>query len=144
MKQLWIAAAVAACLGMAGTALAQADVIAQRRAGLKRMNDHMTAMKVIADARGNPTPALAQVDDMIAFYRTLPSLFPAGSGTGDTKARPEIWTDNATFQKLAADILPALANLRTAAAAGDGAAFAEAYRAVGPNCGNCHRPFRAR
>jgi cytochrome c556 len=132
-------------IGGAATAQAQSDIIAERRAGLKRMGEHMEAMKPIADARGNAQPAVARVDDMIAWFRTLPAKFPAGSGTGDTKALPAIWQDFPRFQQANTAMLGQLDTLRAAAASGDGAAFATAFQATGPQfCGGCHRPFRAR
>jgi cytochrome c556 len=129
----------------ASAALAQTDVIAERRAGLKRMGEHFEAMKVISDSRGDPRPAVVRIDDMIVFYNGLPARFPAGSGVGDTKAQPAIWQDFARFEQANQALLGQLAVLRTAAAAGDAAAFVTAYQATGPQyCGGCHRPFRAR
>ncbi len=138
-------AAVLGAVALVGTAFAQGNVIAERRAGLKRMGEHMEAMKAIADARGDPRPAVARIDDMIVWYRGLPALFPPGSGTGDTKALPAIWQVLGRFEQADQALLGQLQVLRTAAASGDGAAFAQAYAATGPQfCGGCHRPFRAR
>ena len=55
---VWMGAAAAVALA-AGTAWAQADVIAERRAGLKRMGEHMQAMKAVVDSRGNVQPLAA-------------------------------------------------------------------------------------
>ena len=52
--RIWIAALGMAAL--AGTAFAQGDVIAERRAGLKRMGGHMDAFKPVAEARGDVPP----------------------------------------------------------------------------------------
>ena len=82
---------------------------------------------------------------MIAWYTVLPSKFPPGSGTGDTKALPAIWQEFPRFEQATTALLGQLATLRAAAAAGDAAAFQTAYQATGPQfCGGCHRPFRAR
>lgn len=141
----WIAALGTAALLASGAAYAQGNVIAERREGLKRMGQHMEAMKPISDSRGDPRPAVARIDDMIVFFQTLPSRFPAGSGTGDTKALPAIWQEFARFEQANTALVGQLNTLRAAAAAGDGAAFATAYQATGPQfCGGCHRPFRAR
>lgn len=141
--KMWMAAL--ALVAVAGTALAQANVIAERREGLKRMGGHMEAFKPVADARGDVRALVPRIDDMIAFYRTLPARFPAGSGTGDTKALPAIWTDFAGFERANTALLGQLDVLKAAAASGDAAAFATAYTATGPQfCGGCHRPFRAR
>lgn len=141
----WLAALGLAALVASGTAYAQADVIAERRANLKRMGEHMEAMKPISDSRGDPRPAVARIDDMIAWFSIMQTKFPPGSGTGDTKALPAIWQDWARFQAADEAMVGQLRTLRAAAAAGDAAAFQTAYQATGPQfCGGCHRPFRAR
>jgi cytochrome c556 len=132
-------------VALTGTALAQGDVIAERRAGLKRMGGHMEAFKPVAEARGDVRALEPRVDDMIVWYRGLPALFPTGSGTGDTKALPAIWQDFSGFERADQALLGQLAVLKAASAAGDAAAFAAAYAETGPKfCGGCHRGFRAR
>jgi cytochrome c556 len=132
-------------MALAGTAMAQTDVIAERRAGLKRMGGHMEAIKPVVEAKGDVRALEPRIDDMIAWYRAMPALFPPGTGTGDTKALPAIWTDFGKFQELNTALLGQLATLKTTAGAGDTAAFAAAYAETGPKfCGTCHRPFRAR
>jgi cytochrome c556 len=138
--------AMALALGaatLAGPALAQGDVIAERRAGLKRMGEHMQAMKGVVDSRGDVRPLAATVDDMIAWYRTLPDCFPPGSDRGDTRALPALWTEKANFDTVANNMVNQLQVLRAAAASGDAAAFASAYGQTGQTCGTCHRPYRA-
>jgi len=129
----------------AGAAFAQGDAISQRREGLKRMGGHMEAMKPVADARGDVRALTPRLDDMIAFFNGLPARFPAGSGTGDTKALPAIWQEPARFEQANAALLGQLNMLKAAATAGDAAAFATAFQATGGQfCGGCHRAFRAR
>jgi cytochrome c556 len=76
-------------------------------------------------------------DNMTRF----PSLFPAGSDQGDTKAGPAIWSDTAGFQAAAAKLV---ADAKTAqgAAAGGVDAFSPAFQQVGSNCGGCHKVYR--
>ena len=132
-------------MALAGTALAQGDAIAERRAGLKRMGAHMDAIKPVADARGDVKALEPRVDDMIAWFRTLPQRFPPGSDRGDTKAQPAVWSDRAGFEAANTRMLGQLEVLKTAAAAGDSAGFATAFQATGPQfCGGCHRTYRAR
>lgn len=140
---VWMGAAAAVALA-AGTALAQADVIAERRAGLKRMGEHMQAMKAVVDSRSNVQPLAATVDDMIAWYRTMPNRFPPGSDRGDTRALPALWNEKANFETINSNMVNQLQALRTAAASGDAAAFAAAYGQTGQTCGTCHRPYRQR
>ena len=144
MKKIWLAGFAVLAMGAATAAWAQGDVIAARRAGLKRMGEHMTAMKAVADARGPGTQCNATIEEMSNFFQGLPARFPAGSGTGDTKALPTIWSDSVGFSGAAADTVAKLQALRTAAVGGDGAAFQAAWQAVGPTCGACHRTYRAR
>jgi cytochrome c556 len=143
--RIWTATLGLVALLASGAALAQGTVIAERRAGLKRMGEQMEAMKPIADAQGDPRSAAARIDTMITFFQGLPAMFPPGSGAGDTKALPAIWQDFSKFEAANTALLGQLQTLRTAAANGDAAAFQAAFRATGPQfCGNCHRPFRAR
>lgn len=138
-----VAAGVVA-LAVAGTAaLAQGDVIAQRREGMKRMAQHMQAMKAVVDNRGDVRPQTERIDDMLAWYREELKLFPAGSDRGDTRALPAVWTDNAGFVQANAVTVAHLQRLRAAAASGDQAAFAQAYQETGASCGACHRTYRA-
>lgn len=143
-KMILVAAAVLAVVG-GGVAVAQGDAIAQRQAGFKRMGEHMTAMKAVADARGSGAQFAGTIDEMINYFQSVPSRFPAGTETGgNTKALPTIWSDRAGFSVAANEAVTRLQALRTAATTGDGAAFQTAWQAVGPACGACHRAFRAR
>ena len=144
MKKLMLAVLGALALGGATMAFAQGDAIAQRRAGMKRMGEQMTAMKAVADARGPGAQFAGALDEMIAFSQSVATRFPAGSETGDTKALPAIWSDNAGFVAAGNDTVAKLQALRVAATTGDGAAFQAAWQAVGPACGACHRTYRAR
>jgi cytochrome c556 len=126
-----------------GTAFAEGDVIAQRRAGMKRMGEHMQAMRAVTQGQGEVRAQVARIDDMIAWYRTEPALFPPGSDRGDTRALPAIWTNRADFDRQHVEIAERLQALRGAAQAGDAAAFANAFQQVGASCSGCHRPYRA-
>lgn len=128
---------------LATTASAQAEVIAERRAGLKRMGEHMQAMKAVVDNKGAVQPLTATVDDMLAWYRSMPTRFPDGSDKGDTRALPALFAERANFETVNGNMVNQLQALRTAAASGDPAAFATAYAQTGQTCGTCHRPYRA-
>lgn len=127
-----------------GTAWAQADIIAARKDGLKRVGANMDAIKLVVDARGDVRSVAPRVDEIVTFFSDFPTRFPAGSGTGDTRALPAIWTDHAGFERVAANALTAAKALQTTVNAGDSAATAQAFQALGGACGACHRPFRAR
>ncbi len=143
MRKWVLAAGIAVAVGSAGAAIAQ-DVIAQRRAGLHHAGDQFQAIKNVSDARGDLRPLVGQIDELTAFFRDLPTLFPAGSGTGDTKALPTIWSERAGFEQAAANLVTQLGALRAVAAAGDNAAFPAAFNQTGAACGACHRTYRGR
>lgn len=106
------------------------------------MGRHMEAIKAVSDARGDTRPLVARVDEMIAFYRGLLALFPEGSGSGDTRALPAIWSDRTGFERANANMVSQLEALRTAAASGDNAALTAAFGQTGQTCAACHRPYR--
>ncbi|MCS6891887.1 MAG: cytochrome c [Rhodovarius sp.] len=135
-------------LGAAQPALGQggdpAQIIRDRREGLRAIGQHMEAMQALAQSRGDTRQALERVDAIQAFFRTFTDRFPPNTQQGDTRALPAIWTDQAGFQRAAAAMTPVLAQLRQAAASGDPTAFGNAVRETGATCGNCHRAYRAR
>jgi cytochrome c556 len=141
MKAWILAGAACAALGVAGTAFAQ-DVISARRDGLKGMAAQMEAIKAVSDARGDARPLVGRIDEMITFFGGLPARFPEGSGTGNTRALPTIWSDRAGFETAAANMVTQLRALRTVAASGDAAALPAAFQQTGATCGACHRPYR--
>ncbi|MBW6398541.1 cytochrome c [Roseomonas sp. HJA6] len=141
MKSGLIAGVAVALLGLLGSALAQ-DVITQRREGMRTEGRQMEAIKAVLDARGDTRPLVERVDTIAGFYRNLQALYPAGSGTGATRALPAIWSDPAGFEAARNTIVTALGTLRTAAASGDVAATQAAFNQVGAACAACHRAYR--
>jgi cytochrome c556 len=72
-------------------------------------------------------------------------LFPPGTETGNnTKAKKEIWSDRAGFEKAGADMVAAATKLAEAAKSGDKASFTTAFQGLGQSCGGCHRNYRER
>jgi cytochrome c556 len=150
MRFWGVAGGLALAAVVAGTAVAQTEVITARRDGLKRMGQHMEAIKAATEARSDPQALVARAEDMQAWFQALPTRFPAGTdtppgtGPGQTRALPVIWTERAGFERAAANAAAAAGALRTAAASGDTAATAKAFSELGSTCGACHRTYRAR
>lgn len=140
MKTIVRIAAVAA-LSLSFATVATADVIKERQQGFKNHADNIKAAKTAIEG-GDVAGAVEPATAMAAFASTIPSLFPAGSGEGETRAMPAIWTDWAGFEKAAMDNKAAAENLAKVAATGDAGAAGEALKAVGASCGGCHKPFR--
>jgi cytochrome c556 len=134
------ALAAPACLAQSGP-----DVIETRQAGYDLMGGLAEAMKAAVAAKSDPKAFADDADAMARWGRLIPALFPPGSGEGhDTKAKPEIWTDRAGFEKAAADFAAAAGKLSEAAKSGDPDAFAAQFKATGAACGACHKAYKVR
>lgn len=67
-------------------------------------------------------------------------LFPAGSGGGGSRAKAEIWSDPADFEKWFKDSQAAAVALQSVQ---DEAALAPALQALGATCKSCHDKYRS-
>lgn len=151
MKALAMAAMVVAGVGAAGMALAQGNVVAERRAGFRDMGTQMEAIAAIVQSRGDQRQIAARVDQMTPFFQSLSNRVPADSLTpptaqgtqdGQTRALAAIATNRGDFGTRQQAMLTALATLKTAAEAGG--VTGDMLRATGGTCGACHQQFRAR
>jgi cytochrome c556 len=138
-----LALVTAMVLGLGSAAYAQAfDPIATRKAGQDLVSGDFAGIKAVITANGdvktleNPAKAIQR------WALVFPTLFPAGSDKGDTKAAPTIWSDSAGFQKAAMALSTASGTLATAAKAGDTSAVAAAFKEMGDACGACHKEYR--
>lgn len=150
MRGWMMMAGALAALGIAGAAVAQ-DVVSERRAGLRGMGQTMEAVAQTVRAGGDARPLVPRIEAMATFVRTLPNLAPTASLTppqpqgtqpGQTRALAAIDSDRAGFQTRTADMLTALAALKTAAESGS--ISGDLLRSTGGTCGACHQQFRAR
>jgi cytochrome c556 len=73
----------------------------------------------------------------------IPSLFPEGSLTDKSKAKPEIWQKRAEFDAAARNMETWSVRLRDAARKKDQAEVGAIMKDFGRQaCGSCHTPFR--
>lgn len=121
--------------------------IEARQAGYKKMGDAMKAIR--AQLQSASPNAEVMVLAAQAIAETAPkqaSLFPVGSGSESgiqTGALPNIWTDHATFDSKATDLINESNKLLMVTKTGDSAAIAAQIKATGAACGGCHHLFRA-
>lgn len=73
----------------------------------------------------------------------LVALFPKGSISEKSRAKPEIWEQWDEFTKLPGTVKKAAQALSDAAKAKDEAEVNVKLKALGEACNNCHRSFRA-
>ena len=123
-----------------------AAAVAARQANYKEIGGDF---KSINDEMKNspPDPAIIKPLAKELLRRASDQLqhFPAGSGPLSgikTRAKAEIWNDNASFRQLMSDLLASATTLQQAAEAGDLSAIAAARSKVGAACKSCHDKFR--
>jgi cytochrome c556 len=129
---------------MVGAVVAQTDPIAARKDNRKQAGAQMKAIKGVVEAKGSAkdvAPAAAKLKEL---HNALLALFPPGSDKGETKAKPEIWSDKAGFAAAHKNEGTAIDALAAAAGTGDIAKVGEAFGNVGKACGGCHEKFRAK
>lgn len=119
------------------------DAIKYRQSAFTVMGNHFSRLGAMANGRV-PFDAKVAADNaaLVATLARLPAAgFGAGTETGlNTRAKPEIWRDNAKFQAAYEKMLDATSKLP--AAANDPAALKTAFGAAGATCKGCHDDFR--
>ncbi len=138
------ALAAGAVVGGATIAMAQGDVIAQRKDNRKQTAAAMRAIKGIVDAKGPTAGAVEQAAKLKTLETAFVKMFPAGSDKGETRALPAIWTDWAGFEAASKNADMAYDKLATAAGSGNAEALATAFADTGKACGACHQKFQAK
>lgn len=120
------------------------DAVAYRQNAFNLMQAHFSPLGAMASGKSPHDPAAARLHaDVVAYLAHLPwAGFIAGSDQGDTRARPEIWTDSSRFQQEAADFRQAAAELSQAARSGELDALKKAFSATSQSCKSCHDSFR--
>src|SRR5262245_29393511 len=136
-----IALGAAAILGT-GTFVAYAqgqDAIAQRRGVMKAIAT--AGSETFKMSKGELPFDLAKFQTVMSTYQTqaakLKDLFPDSSKTGETDAKPKIWTARAEFNS-AIDTFIATAKA-AAETIKDEASFKAEYPKVLASCGGCHK-----
>jgi cytochrome c556 len=132
------------CIALAGAALADDGPIKQRQALMKKNGE---ATKVVsAMLKGEkPYDAAAAAGAMKTIGGTLDefiTLFPEGSTSKDSAAKPEIWQNKKDFNEWATG-LKAETVKAAAAAEGGPDSFKKAFAEVAQYCKGCHEKYRA-
>ena len=125
MKRLFLAMAAIASLGTALPAAAQfakpEDAIKYRKAAFTVMAAHFGRVAAMANGR-IPFDAKAAADnaEIATMMSKLPYAgFVDGTDKGDTKAKPEIWTERDKFNAAATKMQDEMVKLNAAAKTGD-------------------------
>ena len=134
---------VALGLVIAAGAMAQSDVIGQRK-DLMKANGAATRLGTQM-VRGEAPFDLAKAREIFTGIsqrmERFPTLFPENSKTGgETHAAPRIWEDMPGFRAAAAKIVQD-AN-EAARTTTDMPTFQASFQKVGANCNACHQTYR--
>ena len=132
---------VAVVVGGAAVAVIAADAFHDRHMAMEAVGDAMKPLGAMAKKAAPFDAAVVKANaTTIADHLKMAStLFPAGSGGGESRAKPEIWTDSAGFEKGMKDAQAAAVALQSVS---DEAAFGPALGALGGNCKSCHDKYR--
>jgi len=119
------------------------DVIKYRRNVMKANGAHEAAIRAILQGKVDYKNQLADHAKALEnINKDIPSIFPKGSDSGDTKALPAIWSDRVGFEKRAGDAKQKSADFAKAVMAGDTQAAAAKYKELSEACKACHKDFR--
>ena len=121
------------------------DAIKYRQSALFVMGQHFTRLAGMAQGK-IPFDDKAAADNA-AVVESMSKLPWAGFGEGtnqggNTKAKPEVWSDNAKFKEAADKMMAEVVKLNTAAKTGKLDDLKSAVSATGGTCKNCHDNFR--
>ena len=145
----WIAAAsFAAGTLLAAPAIAQfakpEDAIKYRKSVMFLNNTHMG--RIAAVVRGDRPFNASEVQANASLIETLSHLpfdaFVPGTDKGETRAKPEIWQNQAKFKAHAEDLQKAALALVNASKSGSLDPVKAAFGGVGKVCKACHDDFR--
>ena len=126
--------------GMAATQPANADVVKERRAEMKKIGKANKALQRAAKAGKKSTAArqaraiIASVDRVSAAGMWPRGTSRKGLGAKATRAKPLIWKKWSVFEKR-------FGGLRKVASAVAGGNMAAAKN-IGKSCGGCHKHYR--
>jgi cytochrome c556 len=148
LKQGVVFAALSALVvvGCAGaqsmTKVGTGDVVADRQRLMKLNGASWQDAQAKAKA-GNIEAIAVNAETMAVSASHIPAMFPKGSLTDKSKAKPEIWDKWADFESAAKNLETWAAKLRDTAKTKDAQATEAVMKDFGRQaCGTCHTPFR--
>jgi cytochrome c556 len=150
---LIIAAGLAAFFIVEGGAEHPSDnpmeqAIKDRQAKFKKMGSILKNMdEQIKSGAPDQKKISEMAGNLVALATGIPNWFPVGSGPEsgfDTKAKPEIWSDNDGFLKQYQAFTIEAKKLADIATSDNMADLTAQYYTTGVACANCHKPFRVK
>ncbi len=120
------------------------DAIKYRQSAMFMMSQHAARLGAMAQGKMPWDAAAASANaETLAMLAKLPwPAFMPGTDKGDTRAKPDVWSDSVKFNANAQQLGEETARLAAAAKSGDQAAMKAAFGEVGRTCKGCHDQFR--
>jgi cytochrome c556 len=149
MKQTLLAGVLAvAGLSAALPAAAQfqkpEDAVKYRQSAFSVMGTHFGRLGAMANGRVPFDAAAAQANADIVFTMSrLPwPAFAEGTNVGNTKAKPEVWTEGDKYRAAAQKLQEETGKLQVAARSGNLDQIRAAFGATAQSCKACHDNYR--
>jgi len=137
-----VAAAATACTTASPRMIGSGDVVADRQRVMKLQGAQWMETQNKFKA-GNIEGIAVNAEVLAITSLQIPSLFPDGSLTDKSKAKPEIWQRWGEFEASAKNLTIWSERLREAAKAKDNKVVGDVMKDFGRvACGSCHTPFR--
>lgn len=125
-----------------GAAESAVDAIKARKDIFQSNKTAMQGIKALLDGGADLSGIVAYAGSIADGAQRVGAYFPVGSDTGDTKAKPEIWQNQADFNAILTRLQTQATQLAGAAASGDRAAAAKSFGAIAAACKSCHESYR--
>ena len=135
-------AAVGCATGSKTTTIGTGDPVADRQRLMKNVGANWADIQAKVKA-GAPDTVAVNAEALSLHAQRIPSLFPEGSLTDKSKAKPDIWQKWPEFEAAAKNLETQSEKLRDAARAKNEQLTQDIVKDFGRNaCGTCHTPFR--
>lgn len=132
----------AGCAGKSMSKMGSGDVVADRQRMMKLQGASWADIQAKAKA-GNIEAIAVNAETLAMTAQQIPALFPEGSLTEKSKAKPEVWQKWPEFEAAAKNLETQAEKLRDAARAKNEQLTQDLVKDFGrQGCGTCHTPFR--
>ena len=123
------------------------DAVKYRQSAFSVMGTHFGRLGAMVNGRVPfDAKAAAENAEIVADMAKLPwtAFAPGTDKAGNTRAKPEIWTEQARFKEQSEKLLTESVKLAAAAKTGNLDALKTAFGATANSCKACHDAFQAK
>jgi cytochrome c556 len=122
------------------------DAVKYRQSALSVMGTHFSRVGAMANGRVPfDAKVAAENAELVASLSKLPwaAFGPGTDKVGNTKAKPEIWTEQAKYKEASEKMMAETTKLAAAAKTGNLDALKTAFGATAASCKACHDAYRS-